>query len=551
MSMFCFQCQEAANGAGCTSTGCCGKTAGTAARQDALVHLARGVAIYSNILPANASPAEPFLSSCHRWLRLALFTTITNANFDDLAIESQIIRGLELRRTLQQLCNNACLSLPRKFEEITTWNPIQRGVFHISQEEIGVMRTNDPDSRSLRELLTYGLKGYAAYLHHAAELGFDDVDLNDFLIRALVATVDPEIDNSNLTELVLEAGKNGVAAMALLDNANTSRYGHPELTHVRIGVGVRPGILVSGHDLSDLEGLLEQSKDAGIDVYTHCEMLPAHSYPKFKKYPHLYGNYGNAWWKQHAEFTSFRGPILFTTNCIVPPPTNSSYANKVFTTGATGFPGFRHIDPDVDGHKDFSAVIELAKTCQSPKAIEDGTITAGFAHNQAAELAKTIIEAIHQGTVKGFVVMAGCDGRQTRRSYYTDFANKLDHNTVILTAGCAKYRYNKLNLGTIDGPDGVSIPRVLDAGQCNDSYSLALTALSLKEALSLDDINELPIEYNIAWYEQKAVIVLLALLHLGVKNIRLGPTLPAFLSPAVGRLLVDQFGIKSLALTAA
>lgn len=551
MSMFCYQCQETANGEGCTSTGMCGKNANTAVLQDALMHVARGVAIYSSSLRKHISSVKAFPSGCDSWLRVALFTTITNANFDDTAIEAQIFRGLGWRLSLQQLCIENGLNLPRKFDAITNWSPSNRSEILAAGKEVGVLRTIDPDTRSLRELLTYGLKGFAAYLHHAAELGSEDSDLNAFLPQALVATVDPQMDNDTLTGLVLEAGEKGVAAMALLDSANTGRYGHPELTEVRIDVGERPGILVSGHDLSDLEALLEQSKDAGIDVYTHSEMLPAHSYPGLKKYPHLFGNYGNAWWEQHKEFTRFRGPILFTTNCIVPPSTHSNYADKVFTTGAAGFPGCRHIESDSDGYKDFSVVIELAKTCQSPEAIEGGTITIGFAHNQATGLTHSILDAIKEGTVKGFVVMAGCDGRQTQRSYYTDFAKKLNQETIILTAGCAKYRYNKLDLGTINVSNGMAIPRVLDAGQCNDSYSLALTALHLKEALKLDDINELPIEYNIAWYEQKAVIVLLGLLHLGVKNIRLGPTLPAFLSPGVAQLLVDQFGIKGIPSTVA
>ena len=546
MSMFCFQCQEAANGEGCTVSGMCGKAPETAALQDALMHVARGVAIYAHALNNESSISLGIKAACYRWLRIALFTTITNANFDNLTIESQIYRGLGHRLSLQDQCNELGITLPTELRSFASWNPSNREEMVAAQAEIGVLRTGDIDSRSLRELLTYGLKGFAAYLHHAAELGEESAVLNAYLVRGLVATVDSQVDNNTLTALVLETGAKGLAAMALLDTANTNLYGHPELTQVSIGVGERPGILVSGHDLADLEALLVQSEDAGIDVYTHSEMLPAHGYPGLKKYPHLYGNYGNAWWKQHQEFTSFRGPILFTTNCIVPPPSNAVYANKVFTTGAAGFPGYRHIDPDSDGHKDFSVLIELAKSCQSPEAIEDGTITIGFGHNQASQLAQPILEAIHEGVVKGFVVMAGCDGRQPQRSYYTDVAEQLGKGTVILTAGCAKYRYNKCDLGTIDGPGGIAIPRVLDAGQCNDSYSLVLTALALKEALKLDDINELPIEYNIAWYEQKAVIVLLALLHIGVKNIRLGPSLPAFLSTRVTQLLVKQFGIQTI-----
>ena len=546
MSMFCFQCQEADRGKGCTVAGVCGKTAETAALQDALMHMARGVAIYATAL-ADAPSAEVCVpTDCYAWLRVALFKTITNANFDDAAIEYSFWRGVAWRLALQQDIARAELKVPLASEHAAGWNPTSRDELLNAQSKTGVLRSIDPDCRSLRELLTYGLKGLAAYLHHAAELGSEDADLNAFLAKGLVATINPDLDANSLTALVLEAGEKGVAAMALLDGANTASYGHPEKTEVRIDVGERPGILVTGHDLADLEALLEQSKDSGIDIYTHCEMLPAHSYPGFKKYPHLYGNYGNAWWQQHKEFTSFNGPILFTTNCIVPPPHKATYTKRVFTTGAAGFPGYQHINPAADGRKDFSQIITMAKRCQPPEGIENGRITTGFAHHQVIQMAQPILEAMKSGAVKRFIVMAGCDGRHTQRSYYTNYAKGLDASDLILTAGCAKYRYNKLNLGSTLTPTGVEIPRVLDAGQCNDSYSIALTALALKEALGLDDINELPIEYNIAWYEQKAVIVLLALLHLGVKSIRLGPTLPAFLSPGVAQLLVDQFGLHGI-----
>ncbi|HGY5532175.1 MAG TPA: hydroxylamine reductase [Prochlorococcus sp.] len=545
--MFCFQCQEAAGGEGCTVVGSCGKTARTAALQDALMHVARGVAIYADPIQHQPSAFDSIQSAVHAWLRLALFTTITNANFEDEAIEARIRSGLDLRVDLQKRCKDEQLNVPLAASHAATWNPCgSLEIFPDIQAEIGVKPTWNSDESSLSELLTYGLKGLSAYLHHAAELGWTDSSLNAFLVRALVATINPHDDVSTLTALVMEAGENGVKAMALLDSANTGRYGHPEQTQVSIGVGLRPGILVSGHDLADLEALLVQSEDAGIDIYTHCEMLPAHSYPGFKKYRHLYGNYGNAWWQQHKEFTSFRGPILFTTNCIVPPPKHASYADKVFTTGATGFPGYRYIDRGPDGEKDFSELIAMAQCSEPPVPLESGTITCGFAHNQVAELATPILEAIESGAVKRFVVMAGCDGRHAQRDYYRNFAEKLSNDTVILTAGCAKYRYNKLDLGFIETPGGNTIPRILDAGQCNDSYSLALTALTLKDALGLDDINSLPIEYNIAWYEQKAVIVLLALLYLGVKDIQLGPTLPAFLSSGVTSLLVEQFGIHGI-----
>ena len=551
--MFCFQCQEAARGVGCTVVGVCGKTATTAALQDGLIQVARGVAIYAAALAgeslagASSSAMEAGTpAETHAWLRLALFTTITNANFDDAVIEAQIRRGLGWRLELQKLCAARGLLVPLAGSHAANWCPTNREELLAAEDAIGVLRSGESDVRSLRELLTYGLKGLAAYLHHASELGSEDGAINDFLARAMAATANPDLAATALTALVLETGGQAVAAMALLDGANTGRYGHPESTQVRIGVGQRPGILVSGHDLADLEELLEQSRTAGIDIYTHSEMLPAHSYPAFKAYPHLYGNYGNAWWQQHSEFTSFRGPILFTTNCIVPPPKGAAYAGMVFTTGAAGFPGYFHIERGRDGQKDFSKLIAMAQRCAPPEPIESGTIPAGFAHHQVEALAVPILEAIQSGAIKRFVVMAGCDGRQPQRSSYTRYAEQLPRDSVILTAGCAKYRYNKLDLGAIMTRNWVAIPRVLDAGQCNDSYSLVRTALLLKEALGLESINELPIDYTIAWYEQKAVIVLLALLHLGVQNIQLGPTLPAFLSPGVAQLLHEQFGLRSL-----
>lgn len=537
MSMFCYQCQEAAHGTGCEIKGVCGKTPTTAALQDALVHAARGVAIFAQAARSQAElPADTA-----EWLRVALFTTITNANFDDQAIFERIHEGLTLRSSLQDLCARKEIVVALANTDAATFSATNVDEMVALAQNLGVKRTVNEDVRSLRELLTYGLKGLAAYLHHAAELDAFDTEVESFLERALAATIDDSLDGATLTALVLEAGQKAVSAMALLDGANTGRYGNPEITKVKIGVGKRPGILVSGHDLADLEQLLEQSTDAGVDIYTHSEMLPAHSYPGLKKFPHLYGNYGNAWWQQNKEFESFRGPILFTTNCIVPPPKSASYADKVYTTGAAGFPGFRHVLKREDGTKDFSEIIALAKTCPAPVELEQGEILGGFAHDQILKLAGPVVEAVKSGAIKKFVVMAGCDARQKERSYYTDYAANLPSDSVILTAGCAKYRYNKLELGDIGG-----IPRVLDAGQCNDSYSLAVTALKLKEVFGLEDINDLPIEYNIAWYEQKAVIVLLALLHLGVKNIRLGPTLPAFLSPGVANVLVSAFGLKGI-----
>ena len=525
--MFCFQCQEAANGVGCDVRGVCGKAAPTAQLQDALLHVARGVSIFASALP------EVPVDVGH-WLLDALFTTITNANFDEVAIEAKVRRGLALRDELRGRCARAALTPAGHQHHAATFQAPGRAELLAAAAQHGVLRTQHEDVRSLRELLTYGLKGLAAYGWHALEAGKEDPSLVTWLYSALAMSL-LETDAQVLVKAVLATGAKGVDAMALLDAANTGRYGHPEVTQVRLGVGTRPGILVSGHDLVDLEQLLEQSRDAGVDVYTHSEMLPAHAYPAFKKYPHLKGHYGNAWWQQIDELEQFRGPVLFTTNCIVPPPPKATYPDKVFTTGAAGYPGFRHIEKGPDGKKDFSPLIELAKRCPPPIGLEEGTVTGGFAHHQVKALAGKVLEAIKGGAIRKFVVMAGCDGRQTSRRYYTDYAQGLPRDVVILTAGCAKFRYNKLDLGDIGG-----IPRVLDAGQCNDSYSLALTALTLRDALGLKDINEL------AWYEQKAVIVLLALLHLGVKNIHLGPTLPAFLSPGVAKVLIDTFGIGGI-----
>lgn len=533
MTMFCYQCQEAAHGVGCDVLGVCGKTPQTAQLQDALLHVSRGVSVF-----AGALPEVP--TAVGRWLLDALFTTITNANFDDEAIEAKVQRGLLLRDELRERCRRAGLAPRGHDHHAATFEAKDRAALLAAGRDHGVSRTRDEDVRSLRELLTYGLKGLAAYAWHALEAGREDASLVSHLVSGLALTL-LETEPQVLTRAVLATGEQGVKAMALLDAANTGRFGHPEVTRVSLGVGTRPGILVSGHDLVDLEQLLLQSRDAGVDVYTHSEMLPAHAYPAFKRHPHLRGHYGNAWWKQAEELERFRGPVLFTTNCIVPPPAKATYTGRVFTTGAAGYPGFRHVEKGADGVKDFSALIELAKRSPPPEALEDGSLTVGFAHHQVQQLAGRVLEAVAGGAIRSFVVMAGCDGRQSSRRYYADFAQGLPRDTVILTAGCAKFRYNKLSLGDIGG-----IPRVLDAGQCNDSYSLVVTALTLRDALGLKDINQLPITYNIAWYEQKAVIVLLALLHLGVKHIHLGPTLPSFLSPGVAKVLVDTFGIGGI-----
>ena len=523
MSMFCYQCQEACKNTGCTVAGMCGKKEDTAKLQDMLIFAAKGLAAVADAA-GKANDKEVGREICE-----ALFVTITNANFDNVAITAKI-EALLAKRDL--LANGVDLSgLP----ECATWSG-STSEYEAKGAEVGVLSTANEDVRSLRELLVYGLKGLAAYADHAAVLGKEDESLYKGIVESLLSTT-KELSVEDMIGEVMNAGELAVTAMATLDAANTESYGNPELTEVKIGVGSRPGILISGHDLKDIEMLLEQSKDSGVDIYTHSEMLPAHYYPAFKKYDNLVGNYGNAWWKQKDEFASFNGPILMTTNCIT--PVQDSYKDRIFTTGMTGYPGVKHIEADENGVKDFSEIIELAKKCEAPTQIEEGTIVGGFAHEQVFALADKVVEAVQSGAIKRFVVMAGCDGRHKTRSYFTDVASELPDDTVILTAGCAKYRYNKLNLGDIGG-----IPRVLDAGQCNDSYSLAIIALKLKEVFALEDINELPISFDIAWYEQKAVAVLLALLHLGVKGIRLGPTLPAFLSPNVAKVLVENFDIK-------
>lgn len=528
--MFCYQCQETAGNQGCTQSGVCGKKPETARLQDVLLYATKGFSQVLTILREEGKKSE---TAWNHQVTENLFLTITNANFDDARILDAIKKTLELKAAaLDMIKEKEALS------QAARWNPA-------GQEEIsacpkaGVLAAENEDVRSLRELLTYGLKGMAAYLKHANTLGEEQPEIDAFLQSALAKTMDDSLSGDQLVALVMEAGKYGVDVMALLDKANTGHYGNPEITKVSIGVRKNPAILISGHDLRDLEMLLEQTQGTGVDVYTHSEMLPAHYYPAFKKYSHFAGNYGNAWWKQKEEFDSFGGPILLTTNCLVPP--SDSYKDRVYTTGAVGFPGCKHIEAQADGAKDFSEIIAHAKRCPAPTEIETGEITGGFAHNQVLALADQVADAVKSGAVKKFVVMAGCDGRSKSRNYYTDFAKALPEDTIILTAGCAKYKYNKLNLGDIGG-----IPRVLDAGQCNDCYSLAVIALKLKEVFGLEDINDLPIIYNISWYEQKAVIVLLALLHLGVKNIHLGPTLPAFLSPNVAKVLVDTFGIAGI-----
>ena len=528
-NMFCYQCQETAGCKGCTRVGVCGKTPDVAAMQDLLVYVTKGL---SAVTTALRKEGKPVSAQVNHLITLNLFTTITNANFDKEAIVSRIRATLDTKQELLgQLSDTA--NLP----EAALWDG--SGDWEAKARTVGVLSTENEDIRSLRELITYGLKGLSAYSKHANALLQDDGEVDAFLQRALAATLDDSLSADDLVALTLETGKYGVSGMALLDKANTTAYGNPEITKVNIGVGKNPGILVSGHDLRDLEMLLQQTQGTGVDVYTHSEMLPAHYYPAFKKYPNFVGNYGNAWWKQKEEFESFRGPILMTTNCIVPP--KDSYKDRLYTTGAAGYPGCRHISGGIGEEKDFSAIIEHAKRCAPPEQIEQGEIVGGFAHAQVLALADKVVEAVKSGAIRKFVVMAGCDGRAKSREYYTEFAKALPHDTVILTAGCAKYKYNKLPLGDIGG-----IPRVLDAGQCNDSYSLAVIALKLKEVFGLDDINDLPIVYNIAWYEQKAVIVLLALLYLGVKNIHLGPTLPAFLSPNVAKVLVENFGIAGI-----
>ncbi len=528
--MFCYQCQETANCSGCTVSGVCGKKPDTANMQDLLVYVTKGISAVTTRLRAEGKQID---KSVNHLITLNLFTTITNANFDKNVITERIKNTLEIKAKLLNKITDKS-SLP----SAALWSA-NESEFMAKAVTVGVLATENEDIRSLRELITYGLKGLSAYSKHANVLLEDNEELDAFLQRALAMLLDDTLSVDDLVSLTLETGKFGVDGMAMLDKANTTAYGNPEITKVNIGVRNNPAILVSGHDLRDLEMLLEQTKDTGVDVYTHSEMLPAHYYPTFKKYNHFVGNYGNAWWKQKEEFESFNGAILMTTNCIVPP--KDSYKDRMFTTGAAGYPDVKHIDGEIGEVKDFSEIISVAKKCKPPIEIESGEIIGGFAHNQVLALADKIVDAVKSGDIKKFVVMAGCDGRAKSRNYYTEFAKALPKDTVILTAGCAKYKYNKLNLGDING-----IPRVLDAGQCNDSYSLAVIALKLKEVFGLDDINELPIVYNIAWYEQKAVIVLLSLLYLGVKNIHLGPTLPAFISPNVLNVLVSNFGISGI-----
>ena len=529
--MFCYQCQETAGCKGCTRIGVCGKTPQVAAMQDLLVYVSKGISAVTTQLRKEGKSVP---STVNHMVTLNLFVTITNANFDEDMIVARILDTLRCKEELLvQVADRDALPAA------AFWYAEEKAELEQKASQVGVLATRDEDIRSLRELITYGLKGLSAHSKHANALLQQDEEVDAFLQKALAATLDDSLTVADLVSLTLEVGKYGVSGMELLDRANTSSYGNPEITKVNIGVGTRPGILVSGHDLRDLEMLLEQSKNSGVDIYTHSEMLPAHYYPAFKKYDHFFGNYGNAWWKQKEEFESFNGPILMTTNCIVPP--KDSYKDRMYTTGAAGFPGCKHIAGDIGEEKDFSEIIAHAKQCAAPQEIETGEIIGGFAHAQVLALADKVVDAVKSGAIKKFVVMAGCDGRMKSRDYYTEFAKALPQDTVILTAGCAKYKYNKLPLGDIGG-----IPRVLDAGQCNDSYSLAVIALKLKEVFGLEDINDLPIIYNIAWYEQKAVIVLLSLLYLGVKNIHLGPTLPAFLSPNVAKVLVENFGIGGI-----
>ena len=539
MSMFCFQCQETAKNEGCTVKGVCGKTDEVSNLQDVLVFAAKGVAAYSSQL-RNAGKRY---DKVDEYLYRSLFISITNANFDGDEIIEAIKEGVNLRKFLKSELEKAGIALDPKFENdfLTTYEYSENDDLVELSKKVGVLRTENIDVRSLREMVLYGLKGMAAYGFHAYNLGSTDNDIYKFYEKALLATVDDSLSAEELTALVFETGEYGVKVMALLDGANTSAYGTPVATEVNIGVGKNPGILISGHDLKDIKELLEQTEGTGVDVYTHSEMLPAHYYPELKKYKHLVGNYGNAWYHQVTEFETFNGPVVFTTNCIVPPKPNSTYNDRIFTLNAAGYPGWKKLKADENGKIDYTEVIELAKKCEAPKEIETGTIVGGFAHGQVFAVADKVVEAVKSGAIKKFIVMSGCDARMARRSYYTEFAEKLPKDTVILTSGCAKFRYNKLGLGDING-----IPRVLDAGQCNDSYSWAVVALKLKEIFNANDINDLPIEFNIAWYEQKAVIVLLALLYLGIKNIHVGPTLPAFISPNVAKLLNEQFGLGSI-----
>jgi len=532
MSMFCYQCQETAKNEGCTIRGVCGKTEETANLQDLLIYLLKGISIWGEKTKAVEKKAGRFITE-------ALFATITNANFDSDRIAALIKHALTIRDDVKAKAISGNAESDNSLHDSATWTSDNTEAFVVKAKHVGVLATENEDVRSLRELITYGLKGLAAYLQHAAVLGFEDDNLYAFAMEALASTT-RDLSVDELVTMTMKTGEMGVQAMALLDKANTETYGNPEITQVNIGVGKNPGILISGHDLKDMEELLEQTAGTGVDVYTHGEMLPANYYPAFKKYDHFVGNYGNAWWKQNTEFASFNGPILMTTNCIT--PVKDAYKGRIFTTNTVGYPGVTHIpDRTESGAKDFSAIITLAKTCTAPEEIETGTITGGFAHDQVLKLADKVVDAVKSGAIKRFVVMAGCDGRHKTRDYYREVAETLPKDTIILTAGCAKYRYNKLDLGDIGG-----IPRVLDAGQCNDSYSLAVVAMKLQEVFELNDINDLPISYDIAWYEQKAVIVLLALLFLGVKGIRLGPTLPAFLSANVVKVLVENFDIKPI-----
>ena len=536
--MFCFQCQEAAKNEGCTVKGVCGKTADVANLQDLLLFLCKGISHYT--VPLRKYGIE--IPQINKFITDSLFMTITNANFDKNRFTTRLLMAFEMRNAAKERLTNTGGNIDGITFDGALWVGETEAEISKKAFEVGVLTTKNEDVRSLRELTIYGLKGMAAYAEHAFNLGHEENEIFAFIQRALVATTDDTLSVDELTALVLETGKYGVQVMALLDRANTSSYGNPEITKVNLGVRNNPGILISGHDLKDMEDLLKQTEGTGVDVYTHSEMLPANYYPAFKKYSHFVGNYGSSWWHQTEDFENFNGIILFTTNCIVPPRKSSTYIDRVYTTGASGFEGFKHIGDRKEGQpKDFSAIIEHAKKCAAPKEIETGEIVGGFAHNQVIALADKVVEAVKSGAIRKFFVMGGCDGRMNGRNYYTEFAQKLPGDTVILTAGCAKYRYNKLPLGDING-----IPRVLDAGQCNDSYSLVKIALALKEALGLNDLNDLPIAYNIAWYEQKAVIVLLALLYLGVKNIHLGPTLPAFLSPNVVNVLVNNFGITGI-----
>lgn len=540
MSMFCFQCQEAAKGVGCTIKGVCGKEPELANIMDVLMYQLRGIAVYNNIAREKGLDT----AAVDQFIFEGLFMTITNANFDHQRFIDKIREGFKVRLALEKQLEDASVAVEKdKLPEAATWYAYTPGEYERKAQQVGVLQMSEnEDIRSLRELMIYGLKGMAAYAEHAFNLGHVEPEIFTFISKALAATLDNSLGADELTAMVLETGSYGVKVMALLDKANTSAYGNPEITRVNIGVRNNPAILISGHDLRDMEDLLIQTEGTGVDVYTHSEMLPANYYPAFKKYEHFVGNYGSSWWKQKEEFETFNGPILFTTNCIVPPSSKATYTDRIYTTGSSGLKGSNHIpDRTQGGRKDFSAIIEHAKKCQPPTEIETGEIVGGFAHNQVMQLADKVVDAVKSGAIRKFFVMAGCDGRMKDRDYYTEFAEALPKDTVILTAGCAKYRYNKLPLGDIGG-----IPRVLDAGQCNDSYSLAVIALKLKEVFELNDINELPIAYNIAWYEQKAVIVLLALLFLGVKNIHLGPTLPAFLSPNVAKVLVDNFGIAPI-----